>query len=177
VSIDVRVIDSADAPGPLLAEIRQVLVAAFADFSAADWDHALGGRHVVAVDDEAVVAHAAVVERTIHVADRAFRAGYVEGVAARPDRQHQGLGALVMVEASSLVRDEFELGVLSTGSHGFYERLGWERWRGPSYVRAGAVLERTPDEDDGIMVLRVGPSRDVDLTAPISCDRRPGDDW
>jgi hypothetical protein len=62
-------------------------------------------------------------------------------------------------------------------SHGVYERLGWERWRGPTYVRRGADLVRTEDEDDGVMVLRFGPSAGLDLTAPIACTERGGDDW
>ncbi len=44
-------------------------------------------------------------------------------------------------------------------------------------MRTGGQLVRTEDEDDGIMVLRFGPSQEADLTAPISCDSRPGDDW
>ena len=36
---------------------------------------------------------------------------------------------------------------------------------------------RTPEEDDGVMVLRHGPSRDLDLTSDITCDQREGDDW
>lgn len=46
----------------------------------------------------------------------------------------------------------------------------------PSFVRAGGRLIRTEDENDGIMVLRFGVSQDIDLTAPISSDWRPGDD-
>jgi hypothetical protein len=44
-------------------------------------------------------------------------------------------------------------------------------------VRDGAETIRTEAEDDGVMVLRFGPSAPVDLTAPISCERRRGDDW
>jgi hypothetical protein len=32
-------------------------------------------------------------------------------------------------------------------------------------------------EDDGVMVLRFGPSAAIDLHASMSCDERPGDDW
>ena len=45
------------------------------------------------------------------------------------------------------------------------------------FVRRGSTTVRTPDDDDGIMVLRFGPSASIDLTAPISCDARSGDDW
>ena len=88
-----------------------------------------------------------------------------------------GFGALVMTYATSLVQSKFEMGALSTSSHAFYQRFGWERWRGPSFVRDGVTLLRTADEDDGLMVLRSGPSAEIDLAAPIVCERRVGDDW
>ena len=82
-----------------------------------------------------------------------------------------------MTAASEYVRREFTLGALGTGRHTFYERLGWERWRGATYVRREAELVRTEEDDDDVMVLRFGPSAAVDLADAISCDARPGDDW
>lgn len=52
----------------------------------------------------------------------------------------------------------------------------WERWQGPTFARDGAELIRT-EEDEGVMVLRFGPSESIDLRAPISCEARAGDDW
>src|SRR5262249_19923526 len=115
--------------------------------------------------------------RTITVGDRAFATGYVEAVGVDPSLRGTGLGALAVRIASTDVREHFELGALSTGSPGFYERLGWERWQGPTYGPRGAERTRTPDEDGGIMVLRFGPSAGIHLTDPITCDERPGDDW
>lgn len=169
---------TAEASEQLLSEIRRLLERAFdGDFSNEDWEHACGGWHVVVIDDGAVVAHAAVVRRAIAVTDRPFLTGYVEAVATDPARQQEGLGSSVMTEVAEVVRDQFEMGALSTGLHDFYSRLGWERWRGPCYVRHGLELVRTTGEDDGVMVLRFGPSKDVDLTAAISCEARSGDDW
>jgi hypothetical protein len=82
-----------------------------------------------------------------------------------------------MAAVAEVVRREFQLGALSTGAPAFYERLGWERWHGPTYVRDGARVVRTPEEDDGVMVLRFGPSAGLDLTTIISCAARTGDDW
>lgn len=177
-SVQVRVLTDDETPVALLAEIQRLVADGFAgDFSAEDWDHTLGGWRVVAFDAAGAVSHAAVVPRTIRVDDFPFRAGYVEGVATHPGRAREGLGAQVMVDVSRLVRGRFELGVLSTGRTGFYERLGWERWHGPTFVRDAGRLIRTSEEDDGIMVLRFGPSQGIDLTTPISCDVRSGDDW
>lgn len=159
-------------------ELRDLLVRAFeGDFSEEDWEHTLGGWHVVVADGGVALAHAAVVPRVLEVADRPLHSGYVEGVATAPLRQGGGLGSLAMAEVSKLLRSEFEMGALSTGRHGFYERLGWERWQGPTFVRHGSKAIRTEDEDDGVMVLRYGPSKDIDLAAPLSCEHRRGDDW
>lgn len=160
-------------------EIRRLLVQAFeGDFSEEDWEHTLGGWHVVVVADDGVaLSHAAVVPRVLEVADRPLHAGYVEGVATAPVRQREGLGSLAMAEVSELLHREFEMGALSTGCHGFYARLGWDGWRGPTFVRHGSEVIRTEAEDDGVMVLRFGPSKGIDLTAPLSCEGRRGDDW
>jgi aminoglycoside 2'-N-acetyltransferase I len=161
-----------------LVEIRRLCDSAFAgEFSEQDWEHALGGRHVVVIDDGAVIAHAAVVPRIIEVAGRPFRTGYVEAVVTNPAKQRAGLGSSVMAEVAIVVRDGFEMGALSSGLYDFYGRLGWERWRGPTYVRQGSGLVRTEDDDDGVLVLRFGPSADIDLAATISCEARSGDDW
>lgn len=172
------------SPGEVRA-IREILVSAFEDdedgaFTEDDWQHALGGVHVIGEADGAIVAHAAVVERPIEVAGRPLRAGYVEAVATAPGRQGEGHGSAVMGEVDDVIRTEFELGVLGTGRFSFYERLGWERWRGPSFVRTPAGELATPDDDGALMVLRT-PSTPadppLDLDAPISCDWRPGDVW
>jgi aminoglycoside 2'-N-acetyltransferase I len=167
-----------DLPPVLLAEIRTLVDAAFAGrFSDEDWTHGLGGRHVILTERGSVVAHASVVPRVLEVAGRPLRTGYVEAVATAPERQGSGLGTQAMAAVTGLVRQEYELGALSTGATGFYARLGWERWQGPTYVRHGARTVRTADEDDGIMVLRFGVSAAVDLTSSISCEARAGDDW
>lgn len=160
-------------------------------FTADDWDHTCGGVRVLLREGDRFLAHAAVVERAVDVGHpgsasavdgigeagvRTLRSGYVEGVAVDPSRQGEGLGTLVMRGVAEVVRAGYEVGVLATSSHHFYERLGWERWRGPTYVLRGEVRERSESEDDGIMVLRL-PGRDLDLSVPIACRERSGDDW
>jgi len=178
VTSRVDVVPSGDLSDALRKGVRDLLDDAFkGEFTDEDWDHTLGGWHLIAVDGPTVISHAAVVRRVIGVAGKDYRSGYVEGVATRPDRQGQGCGSAVTVGASTLIREQLELGVLSTGLHEFYGRLGWERWQGPSFVDNSGRLVRTQEEDDGIMVLRAGPSSGIDLTAPIACRSRPGDDW
>lgn len=145
-----------------------------------DWAHALGGIHVLARDGEgAVIGHAAVVRRVVDAGGTPWRCGYVEAVAVAPDHQGRGIGSDVMAVVSQLVRDGHDLGVLGTGRTGFYVRLGWEPWRGTSWVRdpGTARLRRTAEDDDALMVLRHGRSAGLDLRGPLVARARPGDDW
>jgi aminoglycoside 2'-N-acetyltransferase I len=168
-----------DAAGPsLLAATRALLDEAFdGGLSDEDWEHARGGWHVIAFEEQRPLAHAAVVPRTLTVGGRPWASGYVEGVATAQQRRGEGLGSVVMTALMHELRSRFTFGALSTGSHHFYERLGWERWQGPTFVQDRGTRYRTVEDDDGLMVFRFGPSRDIDLRAPITCDARPGDDW
>lgn len=180
----VRQARTADLRPAELRAIRRLLDEAFVDdelggFGDDDWDHALGGRHFLVEVEGDVISHGSIVERELRVAGRPLRSGYVEAVATRPDRQRLGAGTAVMrAVGEHLSMAGFELGALGTGSHGFYERLGWETWRGPSSVRTADGERRTPDDDGYILVLRTPATpTDLDLDAPISCDWRPGDVW
>jgi aminoglycoside 2'-N-acetyltransferase I len=146
-------------------------------FTEFDWQHALGGMHFLLDVDGEVAVHAAVVERELQIDRRPIRTGYVEAVGTRPDRQYQGLGTIVMRDVGAWIDDQFELGALGTGSHGFYQRLGWVTWRGPTSVRTADGTAPTPDEDGYILVLPTRHSPPLDFDAPISCDWRPGDVW
>jgi aminoglycoside 2'-N-acetyltransferase I len=159
--------------------IRALLDAAFrGEFSDDDWDHALGGTHALIETAGGVLAHASVVPRVLDVAGHAVRTGYVEAVAVLPARQGTGLGTAVMRALGEVIARNFALGALSTGEWHFYERLGWERWRGPAWVRyPDGRRERTPDDDDSLMILRTPGTPGLDLSAPLTCDARPGDVW
>ncbi|HEY8373334.1 MAG TPA: GNAT family N-acetyltransferase [Pseudonocardiaceae bacterium] len=164
-----------------LAELRRFLEEAFSqDFSAEDWEHALGGWHFLRLDTTGVLAHVAVVERRLWSGERTWRTGYVEGVAVRADVRRRGYGHEVMAAAGRLIVDGFQLGALSArpGIHGFYRRLGWCRWDGPTHVRdrEGRVVA-TPEEDGGVLVLPTPTTGELDPTAPLICDWRPGDVW
>jgi hypothetical protein len=69
--------------------IRALLDAAFWDdederFTQEDWEHSIGGLHVVLDLDGRIVSHASVVQRELQVAGHTLRTGYVEAVATAP---------------------------------------------------------------------------------------------
>ena len=85
----VRSMTTAELSGVELEALRRLLFGAFGGrFEEHDWEHTLGGVHVLAVeDDDQVVAHAAVVPRVLSTGGGELRTGYVEGVATRADRR------------------------------------------------------------------------------------------
>jgi aminoglycoside 2'-N-acetyltransferase I len=178
----VRRLATSDVRRADLLTIRNLLVSAFGPgleerFTKTDWDHSLGGTHFLVELDGAIVAHASVIERTIEVDGTPFRTGYVEAVAVAPDRQGQRIGSRLMEAVDAFVDERFELGVLGTGRHAFYERLGWTTWRGQAFVRTPSGPRRTPDEEGFILVRTTASTPPLDPDATISCDWRPGDVW
>lgn len=146
-------------------------------FTDEDLDHSFGGVHFMVEADGVVVAHASVIERSLHTGGHRLATGYVEAVATLPSHRRRGHASTIMKEAGEHIDRTFRLGALGTGLHAFYERLGWVVWRGPTSVRTDRGIVPTP-EDDGDILVRITPtSPDLDLTAPISCDWRPGDVW
>jgi aminoglycoside 2'-N-acetyltransferase I len=166
-------------PGELQA-LRELVFGAFGGrFDEHDWEHALGGTHVLAVDDGEPVAHGAVVARVLVAGGKELRTGYVEGVATRRERRGEGLATAVMRALGRVIRDGYELGALADGSRipGFYQRLGWETWLGPTFVAGPEGPLRTEEEDSSILVLRTPATAGLEPTGALVCDWRAGDVW
>jgi aminoglycoside 2'-N-acetyltransferase I len=171
---------TADLSRVELAEIRGLLDDAFdGDFAGEDWEHALGGLHVVLRESDEIIGHASVVQRRIVLDDVGIRTGYVEAVAVRGDRRGRGLGNEVMSAVEEVVRAAYDLGALSAGGRAatLYARRGWLRWEGPTWALSPGGLLRTADEDGGVFVLPTPTSPPLDVSAAIACDWRPGDVW
>lgn len=148
------------------------------DFTPDDLDHALGGRHFVAEADGRIIAHASVVPRRLEVDGRPLRAGYLEAVATLPRHQRQGIASRLVEAAGAHLAATYELGALSTGEHRFYERLGWHRWLGPTWVHGrDGQLTRTADEDAGIMILATPTTPPLTLAESLTCEWHAGDPW
>ena len=175
-----RTVPTAELSGAELAALRRMVFEAFGGrFDEHDWDHTLGGVHVLATEEGELVAHGAVVPRTLVTGGRELRTGYVEGVGTRVDRQGRGLAKAVMAVVGQVIREGYELGGLSDGSGipGFYQRLGWEIWEGPTFVAGPRGRVRTAEDDGSVLVLRTPATGSLDPAGSIVCDWRDGDVW
>jgi aminoglycoside 2'-N-acetyltransferase I len=178
VIAEVRSGQTSELAQETLAAIQALMRVSFdGDFSDDDWAHTIGGRHFFIEHSGVVVSHASVVPRVLEVSSQPFETGYVEGVATHPEHRRKGLASAVISAASAHVRATYEFGGLGTDVFGLYEPFGWERWRGATFVRRETGLFHSEDEDGYVMVLRFGPSLEVNLSDPISCEPRSGDDW
>ncbi len=146
-------------------------------FTEDDFRHAFGGVHFLMVEGSDIIGHASVVPRELRAGDHRLATGYVEAVATRPDHQRRGIGTALMREVGSHIDGTFELGALDTGIAAFYERFGWTVWAGPTFVWMDVGPEPTPDEDGSVLILRTATTPELDPTAPLMCEWRPGDVW
>ena len=173
------VVDSDHLDAASREALRMLWDQAFRDgFSDEDADHAYGGVHVLARENERLIGHASAVPRRIRFGDQPWRTvGYVEAVATLPERQGEGIGRRTMEALQEEIRSRWPVALLSTGrATGFYELLSWEQWHGLSYTQtaAGAVRD---GEHGGLMILRFDRSAVPDLSVDVTCEDRPGDAW
>ena len=177
----VRRLSSDELSAGQMASLRALFDAAWPEaddaFTDDDFAHAFGGVHLVVEEDGGIVSHASVVERRLHTGGHRLATGYVEAVATLPTHRGRGFATAVMEEAGKHIDRTFQLGALGTGLHAFYRRLGWVVWNGPTSVRTERGLVPTPEEDGYVLVRLTPMSPRLDLSAPISCDWRPGDVW
>lgn len=177
-----RVLPSEEIEPDLFAELTSLCEAAFEEPFAAVWERIGPGIHVIASEGGRVTGHAMIIDRRIylgHEPDQALDVGYVENVATWPELKGRGHGTAVMREINRLIAEDYALGALATGSNGFYARLGWETWHGPTYVRMlDGQRVRSADEDGDVMILRTRRTpADLDLSGPIAVDWRAEEPW
>ncbi|MFI2202546.1 GNAT family N-acetyltransferase [Streptomyces sp. NPDC020192] len=138
-----------------LQGVRALLDAAFdGDFSDEDWEHGLGGLHVLVHDDTGLAAHGSVVMRRVRHRGRWLRTGYVEAVAVRPDARRQGLGGRVLGELERVIERAYDLGALSASEDGalLYTARGWQLWGGQVHGLSPDGIVRLPEEEGGMYV-------------------------
>lgn len=134
------------------------------------------GLHVVAFEDEQLVGHAVVTTRWLQPGKRRLlRTAYVDAVAVSPEHQGRGIGSAVVAYLATAV-DGYEIACLETERQAFYERLGWEEWRGPLAGRSQEGLIPTPDQQ-GIMILRLPATPSLDLNEQLTIEANPSRIW
>jgi aminoglycoside 2'-N-acetyltransferase I len=131
--------------------------------------------HVLAYLDGHLVSHAEWVTRWLAPEGYApLRTAYVEAVATLPGFQGRGFATTVLQALSRHIQD-FDMGALSPSEAAFYERLGWELWRGPLAIRTEAGLTDTPDEE--VMILRLANTPTLNLDGRLTAEWRDGELW
>jgi aminoglycoside 2'-N-acetyltransferase I len=169
---------TADLGAGLLREVRALLDTAFAGgFTEQDWDHALGGVHVLLRDGGVLAGHAAVVARRVLHGGRALRTGYVEAVAVHRGYRRRGYGGVLMDEVGRLVRGGYQLGALAATEMAapLYRGRGWRCWSGRCRSLTPDGVVDTPDAEGTVYLLPV--SVKLDPADPLTCDWRDGDVW
>lgn len=177
-AVDIRVAHTADLAPDVLNEARALMDVVFPDdFADDDWEHSLGGLHLLVSDDSGIIGHAAVVQRRVIAGGRTMRAGYVEAVAVRPDRQRERIGTALMAKVDDIVRAAYDVGLLGSSEEGWrlYERTGWIPWRGPLLGMTPSGIVSCAEEQGWVLALPV--SATLDLDAELVCDWREGDLW
>ena len=173
-----RTAHTADLHPAERAATQALLAAVFEEENdGSDWEHCLGGMHVLLHEGAELIGHTSVVQRRLLHGGRALRTGYVEGVAVHPAHRRQGHGNTLLTEAERLLRGGYQLGALSSTAAGlaFYAARGWRRWQGPTWALTPAGRVRTAEDDDAVFVLP--GSAPLDLTDALTCDWRDGDLW
>jgi aminoglycoside 2'-N-acetyltransferase I len=135
-----------------------------------------GGRHFLGVEEAELVAHAVVTTRWAQPAGcSVLRTAFVDAVSTLPAHQGRGVGSAVMRRLAAEI-DDYEIGCLQTDRASFYERLGWELWRGPLAGRRDGSLVPTPDQR-GVMVLRLPSTPPLDLDQQLTIECQPDRIW
>lgn len=162
-----------------LAIARAMVAAAFEEeFTDDDWEHALGGMHVLVHDGPTLVGHAAVGQRRLIHRGKPLRAGYVEGVGVHRDWQRRGIGGRLMTEIARVITAAYDLGALGATDEGaaLYRAHGWLRWQGATSALTPEGPRPTPEASEYVYVLPV-EGQPLDLHGELTCDWRSGDVW
>jgi len=104
-----------------------------------------------------------------------LRTAYIEALATDLDYRNKGFASEIMRKATGEIQD-YDLAALSTGSPGFYAKIGWQLWRGPLFIRTDKGLMPTQDEH-GVMVLSLPKTPSFDINAALSVEWRKVEPW
>jgi len=136
-----------------------------------------GGLHFLAYRDEQLVCHAMVTARWLQPKGQPIlKTAYVDAVATLPAYQGHGYGSALLRQLAREVDDDYAIACLETERPSFYERLGWEVWRGPLAGRSESGLIPTPHQT-GVMILRLAQTPALDLDQELTIECQAGRIW
>ncbi len=104
-----------------------------------------------------------------------MRTAYVEAVATEAEYRSRGFASAVMKHLIGEVQ-EYDLAALSPFSVEYYQRLGWDLWQGPLFIRTKDNLQPSLDEEE-VMIFRLPKTPLLDLTVSLSAEWRKGELW
>lgn len=134
------------------------------------------GLHFLGCLGDQLVSHAVVTTRWLQPEPLPLlRTAYVDAVATDPAYHGQGFGSAVMRHLAASITD-FEIAGLETEQVSFYERLGWEEWRGPLAGRSDDGLIPTPDQT-GVMILCLPRTPVLNLDGLLTVEASPARIW
>ena len=129
-----------------------------------------GGWHFLAYRGEQLVSHAIVTTRWLQPEGQPeLKTAYIDAVATLPAVQGQGYASALLRQMAKDIDSKYVIACLETERITFYERLGWEVWRGPLAGRDKDGLIPTPDQT-GIMVLRLSQTPPLDLDCGLTIE-------
>jgi aminoglycoside 2'-N-acetyltransferase I len=135
-----------------------------------------GGLHVLVHCDGELVSHAAATTRWVQPGVHpVLRTAYVDAVATRPEHQGRSYSSMALRRLAAAIVDA-DIGCLQTDIAPFYERLGWEVWRGPLAGRGRAGVIPTPQQT-GVMILRLPTTPALDLDTQLTIEVQPSRIW
>lgn len=191
----VKVIAAGEISPALLAEIQSLCGRAYAGENLGPlWDAYAADGYVVGFAGDLAVSHAMVVTRWLQAGDGPrLRTAYVELVATLPEFQGRGFASAVMERLGMAIGAAgYDLGGLCPAETRLYQRLGWEYWRGPLFIRPpgfaygtdgmapgtksgdAAAASPIPTSEERVMILRLPNTPPLDLDLPLSAEWRPG---
>ena len=145
------------------------------EFSVEELSHALGGSHFLAFKEDQLIAHAAVVQRSILLDNKPHKVGYVEAIGVIPEFQHKGVGKSMMQEINQMIDKCYHFDALSPSSESkkLFEEAGWQEMQAPyyEYTLVGII----PSSEKCVMTY----SGRIELEAKnkLTCDFRERNAW
>ena len=132
--------------------------------------------HVLGYYNELLVCHALWITRYLQAGTNPMMlTAYVEAVATEAKYRSRGFASAVMKHLVGEVQ-EYDLAALSPFSVEYYQRLGWELWKGPLFIRTKDNLVPSLDQEE-VMIFRLPKTPLLDLTTPHSAEWRNGELW